>query len=200
MPDRPQDTPTDQVQRMKAQGMSDDKIVETLQQDGYKSSQIFDAMSQADMEPAKEVEEVTEDFPDIMQNVQDESPPPQGPPQPSGPPSTSTNEGVEELVESIIDEKWEEIEENIRKVVQWKKDTEQRIQDMESKINDLEERFDKLHDAVIGKVGEYDKNIMNVGAEIKAMEKAFSKIIPEFANSVSQLTELVEDLKEEKEN
>ena len=57
---------------------------------------------------------------------------------------------------------------------------------------------DKLHQAIVGKIGEYDKNILNVGAEIKAMEKAFSKIIPEFAESVTELTELVENLRKDK--
>ncbi len=212
MADNSGDVPIDQVRKMKEQGMSDNSIVETLQRDGYRSSQIFDAMTQADMKPADEVKEVTDDFPEVENAVRgsDKAPsPPQNQPDPPQPqPSTSSppvspgagyTEDLEELVESVIDEKWADIEEDIKKVVDWKKDTEKRINSMQKEIKDLRERFDKLHEAVIGKIGDYDENIMNVGAEIKAMEKAFSKIIPEFSESVSELADLVEDLKEEKE-
>jgi hypothetical protein len=41
--------PVDQVSSMKQQGMSDSIIVQTLQRDGYKTHQIFDAMNQAEL-------------------------------------------------------------------------------------------------------------------------------------------------------
>lgn len=198
---------------MRAQGVSDDRIVEALQRQGYLSSQIFDALTQAGMSPATEENQVSNEFPDISQSLQF---PPQPPPQTAPPPlppqqqqatpqQASSAEGydersAEELIESIIEEKWSEIEEDVQKVVDWKKDTEKRIKSLEQEFAMLKEQFDKLHQAVIGKIGEYDKNILNVGAEIKAMEKAFSKIIPEFAESVTQLTELVEDLKKHTRN
>src|SRR5512137_2591427 len=43
--------PIDQVTSMKQQGMSDTMIIQTLQRDGYKTHQIFDAMNQAELVP-----------------------------------------------------------------------------------------------------------------------------------------------------
>ncbi|MFC1648588.1 hypothetical protein ACFL1B_03965 [Nanoarchaeota archaeon] len=207
MADRPEGVPVDQVRKMRSQGISDDKIVEALQRDGYLSSQIFKAISHADMKPAKDEKQVTDNFPDIMQGVQGAP----SPPEPSIPPPTSrappqaprhrpvmptfSDESTEELIESIIDEKWEDIEKNVQKIVDWKNDTEKKMNALQRDMETLKEQFDKLHNAIIGKIGDYDKNIMNVGAEIKAMEKAFSKIIPEFAQSVTELTDLIEELK-----
>jgi len=202
---RPEDIPVAQVKTMRAQGITDDKIVETLQRDGYQSSQIFDAMTQADMKPAKDEKSVTSNFPDISSNVN--APLPEVPEAPLPPPgaqsilpmpkSSGTDEVTEELIESIIDEKWSEIEESVSTIVDWKNDTEKKINNIESGLTSLKEQFDKLHQAIIGKVGEYDKNILNVSAEVKAVQKAFSKIIPEFAESVREMTDLVETLRKE---
>ena len=41
--------PTDRVIQLRQQGMSNNQITETLQREGYSSSQIYDAMSQADI-------------------------------------------------------------------------------------------------------------------------------------------------------
>ena len=43
---------------------------------------------------------------------------------------------------------------------------------------DLKSDFDGLHKAILGKIGEYDKNLVNIGTDIKAMEKVFQKVIP----------------------
>ena len=88
MAGRPEGIPVKEVQTMRGQGVSDDKIVETLQRDGYLSSQIFDAMTQADMRPASEVKEVTDEFPDITSGVQ--GPPIQNIDVPSAPSASIT--------------------------------------------------------------------------------------------------------------
>ena len=46
--------PTELVIQMRQQGMSNDQIIQNLQTQGYSSSQIFDAMSQADIRGAVE--------------------------------------------------------------------------------------------------------------------------------------------------
>jgi len=59
----------------------------------------------------------------------------------------------------------------------------------------MKDQFDELHKAVIGKIGEYDKNILNVGAEVKAMEKVFSNVLPVFVNNVKQLNDITKKFK-----
>ena len=88
-----------------------------------------------------------------------------------------------------------DIEEDIRRVVEWKNRSEQRITQLSQQFEDLKDRFDKLHAALIGKIESYDKNILEVGAELKAMEKVFSKVMPAFTENVKQLDDMTKRLK-----
>jgi septation ring formation regulator EzrA len=108
------------------------------------------------------------------------------------------NVTTEELVESIIEEKWGDLLKDINKVIEWKNKTETRIVSLEQKFNDLKESFDQLHRAVVGKVGEYDKHILEVGSELKAMEKVFQKVLPSFTDNVSELSRIVDKVKKQK--
>ena len=45
-------------------------------------------------------------------------------------------------------------------------------------------------------MGEYDKHIMEVGSEIKAMEKVFSKVLPTFTENVNELNNITKKIKE----
>ncbi|MBT3721574.1 hypothetical protein HN789_06360 [archaeon] len=103
---------------------------------------------------------------------------------------------IEELVETIIEEKWEELLRDVSKIVKWKNKVESRISEMEVKIDHLKESFSDLQKAIVGKVGEYDRHIMEVGSEIKAMERVFSKVLPAFTENVSELSDISKRMKE----
>jgi septation ring formation regulator EzrA len=105
------------------------------------------------------------------------------------------NATTEELVESIIEEKWGDLLKDVNKIIDWKNRTETRITSLEQKFNDLKESFDQLHRAVVGKVSEYDKHILEVGSEIKAMEKVFQKVLPSFTDNVNELSRIVDKVK-----
>ena len=48
------------------------------------------------------------------------------------------------------------------------------------------------------KVSEYDKNITDVGIEIKAMEKVFEKVLPSLTENVNKLDRLAKSSKPKK--
>lgn len=128
---------------------------------------------------------------------QQQAPPPSPSPQPSHstpPRSASADISTEEYVEAVIEERWADLEEDIRRIVEWKNRSEQRITQVVQQFDDLKDRFDKLHAALIGKIESYDKNILEVGAEIKAMEQVFSKVLPTFTDNVKQLDSITKKL------
>jgi hypothetical protein len=102
---------------------------------------------------------------------------------------------IEEIAEAIIDEKWAELLKNISQITEWKEKTESNINKLEQELHDLKDSFDKLHKAIIGKIGEYDQNILNVGTEIKAMEKVFQKVLPAFTENVNELSRITKNAK-----
>lgn len=183
----PPGLPIDQVLTMKEQGYADSQIIENLQSQGYNSSQINDSLTQANMSqqaaPQQPMPEQpyppTEGYPGSYGEMQQ---PPMQPPEAA--PST---ERIEELAEAIIDEKWDELVKDINKIVEWKERTESRLNKVEQSLDDMKLGLDSLHKSLMAKISDYDKNIGNVGVEIKAMEKVFQKILPSLTESVSRL-------------
>jgi len=193
------DIPIDQVIAMKTQGYSNNQIIQTLQRDGYTSSQIFDAISQSEMAPSSAQQPI--------QGPQDL--PPMGGPEQYGPqqmsmgsmpmgqmPMGGMSSNNEEMIEAIIDERWNELVKDINKVIEWKIKADSRLTQIDQQVNDLREQFDKLHSAILGKIGDYDKNMLEVGAELQAMEKVFSKVLPQFVDNVNELSRITDKQRE----
>lgn len=107
--------------------------------------------------------------------------------QPSGP-------SHEELIEAIIEEKWSELVKDLSGVLEWKNTTENTIIRLEQQFKDLQNSFNTLHSGILGKIGEYDKHILDVAAEIKAMENVFEKVLPVFVENVSKLDRITVDI------
>ena len=47
--------------------------------------------------------------------------------------------------------------------------------------------FESLSQGVLGKIGDYDKNLTDLGVEIKAMERVFQKVLPSLTENVNKL-------------
>ncbi len=205
----PTGVPTDRVIQLQQQGYSNDQIIQTLQQEGHNSSQIFDAMNQADIKGAVGGEDLPGaqpggPAPAPMQEAApaptiplppEEMPPPMPAPAEMPMPAAADRTAIEEVAESIIDEKWEELMKSVDKIVEWKEATESKLVKIEQEIKDLKERFEVLHKGILSKVSEYDKGIKGVGSDIKAMEEVFKKTLPTFTANISELSRLTKKLK-----
>lgn len=183
-----------QMNILKSQGLSNSQGIEALQKKGYSYTDILGAMNEMqtggnNMMPNMPSQSIPEmpginPMPNMPQNTPDIDPGMM----------SATNE---ELIETIIEEKWNELIKDINKIIAWKNRAEQKVLQLEQQFKDLKDQFDELHRAVIGKIGEYDKNILNVGAEVKAMEKVFSNVLPVFVNNVKELNEISKKFKVE---
>jgi hypothetical protein len=203
--------PVDEVLRMKQQGFTNNQIVQTLQRNGYKMHQIFDAMNQADLRSAGPIDNAVPPEEAQMQFQEQEMqgmPPPemQGqatrealpnlPEQQQRPaPEQGYEEQIEEVAEAIIDEKWEDLMKDINKLLEWKEKIENKMATLEQGFTDLKENFANLQKGVIGKVAEYDKTMSNVGTDLKAMENVFQKILPTLTDNVNELSRLTKKTK-----
>ncbi len=183
-----------QIMSMRAQGLTNNQIIQNLQRQGFSNTQIFDAMNLADTKSAVDSPKNYGDMPPISPpTTKEPSIPPQPVSQSHGKDEITTK--TEELIEVIIEEKWNELIRDVNKIIEWKNRAESRLTSMEEKIGNLKDNFENLHKAVIGKVSEYDKHILDVGTEIKAMEKVFSKVLPSFTENVHELSRIVEKSK-----
>lgn len=105
-------------------------------------------------------------------------------------------ERIEEIAEAIVDEKWNEVVKTINKIIDWKDRMETKIDRLDQQFVDLKDDFKSLSNSVVGKVGEYDKNISKIGIEIQAMEKVFQKVLPSLTENIHELQKITEKAKE----
>lgn len=104
-------------------------------------------------------------------------------------------EMIDETVEKLIEEKWDSMIENVNKILKWKDTTENQINLLKDDILNISEGFSRLESKLINKISNYDKNILDVNSEIKALEKVFQKITPTLINNVNELSRIADNFK-----
>ena len=193
-------SPIEQVLMMKQQGYTNNQIVQTLQSQGYSTDQIFDAINQAGLsggfEAVEQPESGMQDYGQYEQQYQQQSFQTFQAPREIQPPVSIDEERIQEVAEAIIDEKWEEIAKDIKKVIEWKENSENRIAKLEQQLIDIRLSIDSLTKSIMAKVSAYDQNIVDVGTEIKAMEKVFQKVLPSLTENVNKLDRMTKGIKE----
>ncbi len=102
---------------------------------------------------------------------------------------------IVENVEKIIDERWEKVTSNVESVVQWKDSIEREIDLLKHDIVTIKEGFEQFEKRLLNKINTYDRNILDVNSEIKALEKVFNKITPTLVNNVNELSKIADNLR-----
>ena len=196
--------PVDQVLMMKQQGYTNNQIVQMLQSQGYNTSQVYDAINKANLSTdVSSLEQPEMGMPDYGQDYEQQQyqqPLPQAqnyqPPKEVPAPISIDEERIQEVAEAIIDEKWNEFAADIRRVIEWKDKSEDRMAKIEQQLIDLRLSVDSLAKSIMTKISSYDQNITDVGTEIKAMEKVFQKVLPNLTESVNKLDRMTKGMKE----
>src|SRR5574341_684520 len=152
-PPMPSEVPIAQVSSMQTQGLTNNQIIQTLQRQGFQPTQIYDALAQAEAHRSIEPMEVPRE---TAPRTEIRAP---------------THPESEAVVEQIIEEKWQDLQKDLAKVNEWKDLLTSRIDKLEQGVLDMRTDLDGLHKAIVARIGEYDKTLMDVGTEIKAMEK-----------------------------
>ncbi len=166
------DTPKDLIIQYRQQGYPDESIKQALSQAGYTSQQIFDGFNQADASPGAALASTVGGMEAPTQDTY------------------SGRDNTEAIAESVVEEKWKELETKLRPLLEWKEKADIRITRIEQEITGIKENFDKLHEGVLGKISEYDTNLQDVGSSIKAMDKVMKEVLPELNESVNRLSRI----------
>ena len=201
----------DRVNELLNQGLSSSKIYETLKKEGYSSVDIDNAINQAKLGspmPEENMDDVPE--PGLRPSLLNQS---QESIQTRSPSfsnfssdilentnSFQTTRGgideVEALIESIIEEKWKNTLQRFGNLDVWRERVKTDVVSIKQELIRLEHRFENIEKAVIGKISQYDKNIVNIGNEMKVLEQVFQKIITPLTNNIKELSKITKDLKE----
>ncbi len=117
-------------------------------------------------------------------------------PQQSFQAARQSNEEIQEIAESIIEEKWQELTSKLGDFNLWKDRMENELTGIKQEIIRTQANFANLQRGVFGKVSEYNDNISNLNSEMKALEKVFEKIMQPLTTNVKELSKITEKLKE----
>lgn len=104
-------------------------------------------------------------------------------------------ESIQEIAESIIDERWQEVVASVGDITLWRSKVEDDIASIKQEILRIEDRFTKLQASIIGKVDEYQKGITQVSSEMAALEKVFGKIMEPLTSNIKELQRLTQSMK-----
>ena len=111
------------------------------------------------------------------------------------PSSRSNYNVIEEIAESIVKEKWEDLISGIGDIRLWKEKVDSDISGVKQEILRTQHRLENLQKAVIGKISEYQGSMSEVGSDIKALEKVFGKILGPLTTNIKELDRITKKLK-----
>lgn len=108
------------------------------------------------------------------------------------PPQTSVNlDEIQRVMEEIIDEKWEESEDVINNLIEWKGKVNTKIKEFDVRLSEVNDRINALN-TVLGKKAEaFNETMQSVDTEIKALERSLNKLVPTLSDNISELKDLV---------
>jgi hypothetical protein len=195
------------VAQLREQGLTDSVIMEELSRKGYKADQIHSVLMQLDNGFSDEDSAIPPSMPPLPQGRV--AMPMQASPnaayarassseENSSPEIGNIYERMEEIVESTIDEKWDELIAEVKKIIEWKEKFEEEHRKQVSDIEKLKEDFKVLHQGVLGKLDDYDTRMGNVDTELRAVGKVFKDVVPQFVENVKELSFITDDLKKGK--
>nr|MBA4405152.1 hypothetical protein [Nanoarchaeum sp.] len=196
-------TPTNRVLDLKKEGMDDSQIFNRLERERYQPKDIYNAFDQAtvkqeiDMndvpspsEPLPEPEFQTQAMQPEQMTVQ-----PRMPMFSQEPAGRANYEMIEEIAESVVSEKWDDMIKNIGDLKLWKERVETDMSGVKQEVLRMQARIENLQKAVLGKVSDYNDNIAELSTEVKAMEKVFEKILEPLTRNVKDLEKITEKFK-----
>jgi hypothetical protein len=193
-----------QVQQLRGEGLTDSLIMEELSKQGFRAEEIHAAISGVDTgmpKVAPQTSSQTGSFGappgQLGTSPVDVGSSPMASPMSGQSMNEDTNiyERIEAITESMIDEKWDELISEVKKIVEWKEKIEERQLKIIGDLEKLKEDFKTLHHGVLGKLGDYDNRMRDVDTELKAVGKVFKDVIPMFVENVKELSGITDKIK-----
>lgn len=184
--------PINEVRQLRVQGFSDNQIIDELKGKGYSLPQINDALAQAAI-AGPDLGAMEGTLPPAEMEAAPATVPPETVSAAALP--EELHGRIEEIAESIIDEKWDLLITEVKRIIEWKDGVEENLSKLTDDVGRLKEDFKELHQGVLGKLEDYDTKMTEVGTELKAVGKVFKEVIPEFVENVKELKAITKGVK-----
>ena len=212
--------PTDKIKDLRNTGSSDDEIVKSLRS-GYSNEEVDDAMNKENLrqdnilnsldefEPIQKEQPEDKGVEEGEEELLEEAPAPEETeesearlikgydyePRPS---AEASSEKIQEIVETIVEEKWEDLLAKVGDLNLWKESVNNDLEAIKQELLRTQERFNNLQAALVGKVTDYSRNISDMNAEMKALEQVLKNILEPLTTNVKELSRITSQFKKKK--
>lgn len=196
----------DIIKEMQDQGISNQGIFENLQRQGYKPTQINDAINQLKitiqpMDTQNQDQQNAfnqqpnfnqeQQYTENQQNYPQEDYYTQTPQAYSGEeyyqqPSFNT-ETITEITEQVISEKFREYNKRTGDIVSFKNTIQDKVDDINTRLKRIESTIDKLQQAIIQKIGEFGENTQIIKKDLESLHDTTSKLMNPLIDNYREL-------------
>ena len=202
----------DIIKEMQDQGISNQGIFENLQRQGYKPTQINDAINQLKitiqpMDTQNQTQQYAfnqqqdfnqqpnfnqeQQYTENQQNYPQEDYYTQTPQAYSGEeyyqqPSFNT-ETITEITEQVISEKFREYNKRTGDIVSFKNTIQDKVDDINTRLKRIESTIDKLQQAIIQKIGEFGENTQIIKKDLESLHDTTSKLMNPLIDNYREL-------------
>ena len=111
--------------------------------------------------------------------------------------SNQVDPKVEELIETIVAENFQKVEKEFQNVYSELDVLAEELEDLEERVHDLEVRDDEDQKEFVNKMEEVEEHIDSYESRIGGLEKAFQQMLPSLVDNIRDLTQLVQEIKQE---
>lgn len=191
--------PLDEIRKMAGQGISDRDIIKELKSRGFSYDEIEKAMLQAVKEGVGESPQTfAPPGPVRSEPVQSEPAPAPEFELPSfeeEPASDESSEVVlEELVEGVIEEKWQKFEDRISGVEENFEHIKSEIKQFESRL--AQEKSQSPTKELDLRISDLSQHLDDMDARIGGLEKAFKQFLPALTRNIESLSQIIHEIKD----
>jgi DNA-binding transcriptional MerR regulator len=210
--------PVDKAKNMSSKGFTEPEIIDALRREGFSSREIDSALTQSlklgvtgedaggfggPMPTLQEIQRQGGAPPQAMMPF--EEPPPMM--QPAMQPQAQMQQNpdyyqvpdysTEELVESIVHEKMDQMDERLIDFKERYTEMDRRMSDLHNQLSIMSKTRTESEERILNKLDSFKDEISDINAKMSSLEKAFKEALPALIESVRSLTDLVQRIKRE---
>lgn len=101
-------------------------------------------------------------------------------------------ETINEIAEQIIYEKTAQLKNQITLLIRFKEEITLEVEKLNERLLKIENILNELQIAILGKIGDYGKDIKNIAKEMHSTQNSFSKILNPLTDNIREMQKITE--------
>jgi SOS response regulatory protein OraA/RecX len=103
---------------------------------------------------------------------------------------------IEEIIEGVVDERWQDFEERLVDFEKRDMLLQAQIEDLRKRLKEIENKLLEKEKGLVVKLDEFGGSVENIEGRIGSIEKVFKDFLPELTQNIKNMSELVDKIKE----